>query len=71
MEVFQTVPILRIFDVAKAKEFYLDYLGFRTDWEHRFEPGLYMQISKGGCGSAEKATATSFRAWRPRRGTQD
>jgi catechol 2,3-dioxygenase-like lactoylglutathione lyase family enzyme len=51
MEVLQTVPILRIFDVAKAREFYLDYLGFRTDWEHRFEPGLplYMQISKGGC----------------------
>jgi catechol 2,3-dioxygenase-like lactoylglutathione lyase family enzyme len=45
MEVLQTVPILRIFDVAKAREFYLDYLGFRSDWEHRFEPGLplYMQ----------------------------
>jgi len=51
MEVVQTVPILRIFDVAKAKEFCLDYLGFRVDWEHRFEPGLplYMQISKYGC----------------------
>ena len=51
MEVVQTVPILRIFDVAKAKEFYLHYLGFRTDWEHRFEPGLplYLQVSKGGC----------------------
>jgi catechol 2,3-dioxygenase-like lactoylglutathione lyase family enzyme len=51
MEVLQTVPILRIFDVAKAKEFYLHYLGFRTDWEHRFEPGLplYLQVSKGGC----------------------
>lgn len=51
MEVLQTVPILRIFDVAKAKEFYLHYLGFRTDWEHRFEPGLplYMQISRSGC----------------------
>jgi hypothetical protein len=31
MEVLQTVPILRIFDVAKAREFYLDYLGFRGD----------------------------------------
>jgi catechol 2,3-dioxygenase-like lactoylglutathione lyase family enzyme len=51
MEVLQTVPILRIFDVAKAREFYPDYLGFRTDWEHRFEPDLplYLQISKGGC----------------------
>jgi hypothetical protein len=51
MDVLQTVPILRIFDVAKAKEFYLDYLGFRGDWEHRFEPGapLYMQVSRSGC----------------------
>ena len=47
----KTVPILRIFDEAKAKEFYLDFLGFTVDWEHRFEPGLplYMQVSRGGC----------------------
>ena len=51
MEFLQTIPILRIFDVAKAKDFYLDYLGFRADWEHRFEAGLplYMQVSRGGC----------------------
>jgi catechol 2,3-dioxygenase-like lactoylglutathione lyase family enzyme len=44
------IPVFRIFDVAKAKEFYIDYLGFRIDWEHRFEPGLplYMQVSRGG-----------------------
>jgi ribosomal-protein-alanine N-acetyltransferase len=24
----QTIPILRIFDVAKARAFYVDYLGF-------------------------------------------
>lgn len=44
----QTIPILRIFDDAKAREFYLDYLGFHIDWEHRFEPDLplYMQISR-------------------------
>jgi catechol 2,3-dioxygenase-like lactoylglutathione lyase family enzyme len=49
MQFLQTIPILRIFDVEKAKAFYLDYLGFRPDWEHRFEPGLplYMQISRG------------------------
>ena len=29
-------PILRIFDIAKAREFYLDFLGFAVDWEHRF-----------------------------------
>jgi len=47
----QATPILRMFDESKAREFYLDFLGFRVDWEHRFEPGLplYMQISKGGC----------------------
>jgi glyoxalase superfamily protein len=40
-----------IFDEAKAREFYLDFLGFQVDWEHRFEPGLplYMQVSKDGC----------------------
>lgn len=47
----KTTPILRIFDEAKAREFYIDFLGFKVDWEHRFEPGmpLYLQISKGGC----------------------
>ena len=44
-----TVPILRMFDVRKAKEFYRDFLGFSVDWEHRFEPNtpLYMQVSRG------------------------
>jgi hypothetical protein len=43
------IPVLRIFDVAKAREFYLGYLGFRVDFEHRFEPGLplFMRISLG------------------------
>ena len=47
----KTTPILRIFDEAKAKEFYIDFLGFRIDWEHRFEESfpIYMQISKDGC----------------------
>ena len=47
---FQAVPILRIFDEARAREFYVDYLGFTVDWEHRFEPSLplYMQVSRGG-----------------------
>jgi Glyoxalase superfamily protein len=33
---FHAIPILRIFDVTKAREFYLDFLGFRVDWEARF-----------------------------------
>lgn len=46
----QCIPILRIFDEAKAREFYLDFLGFTVDWEHRFEETapLYMQVSRGG-----------------------
>lgn len=45
----QTVPILRIFDVAKATEFYVGFLGFTVDWEHRFddESPAYMQLSRG------------------------
>lgn len=44
------VPILRIFDIAKAKEFYLDFLGFTWDWEHRFDDNapVYAQISRAG-----------------------
>jgi hypothetical protein len=43
------IPILRMFDEAKAKQFYLEFLGFRLDWEHRYESGfpLYMQVSLG------------------------
>jgi uncharacterized glyoxalase superfamily protein PhnB len=45
------IPILRIFDEARMREFYVDFLGFKIDWEHRFEPGtpLYLSISKGDC----------------------
>ncbi|ANY67482.1 hypothetical protein BBD42_14120 [Paenibacillus sp. BIHB 4019] len=45
------VPILRIFDEAHAKAFYMDFLGFRLDWEHRYEANfpLYMQVSNGCC----------------------
>lgn len=46
----KVIPILRIFSVEKAREFYLDYAGFHLDWEHRFEPDspLYMQVSRDG-----------------------
>jgi catechol 2,3-dioxygenase-like lactoylglutathione lyase family enzyme len=49
--VTQTIPILRIFDVQKAKDFYVGFLGFTVDWEHRFDETapLYMQISRDGC----------------------
>ena len=50
VEFLKTIPILRIFDLAKAKEFYVDFLGFAVDWEHRFEntTPAYLQVSRGG-----------------------
>jgi len=44
----RTFPVLRIFDYRKAIEFYVDWLGFKIDWEHRFGDNspIYMQISK-------------------------
>lgn len=47
----KTTPILRIFDEAKAREFYVGFLGFNIDWEHRFEAGLplYLQVSRDDC----------------------
>ena len=46
-----TTPILRIFDEAKAREFYVDFLGFSVDWEHRFGDNfpLYLQVSRDKC----------------------
>ena len=46
----QTVPILRIFDVEKAREFYVGFLGFSVDWEHHFDERspAYLQVSRGG-----------------------
>lgn len=44
------IPVLRVFDPAKAREFYCDFLGFTWDWEHRFEPDLpvFAQVSRAG-----------------------
>lgn len=46
----RAIPILRMFDVAKAREFYLGYLGFGVDFEHRFHENapLFMGISREG-----------------------
>ncbi len=48
-EIRSAIPVLRMFDEAKAKAFYLDYLGFEVDWECRFTSTapLYMQIHLG------------------------
>ena len=49
MNVTQTIPILRTFDEAKTREFYLDFLGFEVEFEHRFAPDLplYMGVRLG------------------------
>lgn len=51
MELGITTPVFRIFDQYKAKEFYIEFLGFSIDFEHRFEEGapLYLGISRDGC----------------------
>nr|WP_296773652.1 glyoxalase superfamily protein [Rhodococcus sp. (in: high G+C Gram-positive bacteria)] len=43
------IPVLRSFDERRAREFYVEYLGFTVDWEHRFEgvDPLYLQVSRG------------------------
>jgi len=47
----ETIPILRIFDLAKAREFYIGFLGFGVDWEHKFDAAapIYIQISRDKC----------------------
>lgn len=44
----RAVPVVRVFDADLARAFYVDYLGCRPDWEHRFEPELprYVQVSR-------------------------
>lgn len=51
MKLSNTTPILRIFDEKKAREFYVGYLGFAIDWQHRFGDDfpLYQQVSRAGC----------------------
>jgi uncharacterized glyoxalase superfamily protein PhnB len=45
------VPVLRMFDEAKAREFYMGFLGFDVRWAHRFEPSLplYLEVAREGC----------------------
>jgi catechol 2,3-dioxygenase-like lactoylglutathione lyase family enzyme len=44
----RAIPIIRIFSEQKAREFYVDFLGFSIDWEHRFEANfpLYLQVRR-------------------------
>ncbi|MGB6692181.1 MAG: glyoxalase superfamily protein [Terracidiphilus sp.] len=46
----KVIPILRIFSIEKAREFYLDYLGCHLDWEHRFDDNAprFLEVSRDG-----------------------
>jgi catechol 2,3-dioxygenase-like lactoylglutathione lyase family enzyme len=45
----RVVPILRIFDRARAREFYVDFLGCTVDWTHTTgdDGPTYTQVSRG------------------------
>ena len=49
MNIKSTTPILRSFDKDKAKKFYVDFLEFEIEFEHRFEKELplYLGLKKG------------------------
>ena len=46
----QVIPILRVFDHALAKAFYVDFLGFSWRWQHQFEADLpvYAEVERAG-----------------------
>ena len=48
MKADRIIPILRIFDYQKTKEFYIDWLGFEIIWEHYFDKNtpVYMEVKR-------------------------
>ncbi|CAH2792208.1 MAG: Glyoxalase family protein [uncultured Paraburkholderia sp.] len=48
MHIARAIPIIRIFSEEKAREFYVDFLGFTVEWEHRFGDNfpLYAQVRR-------------------------
>jgi len=46
----RVMPTLRITDYARSRQFFVDGVGFRVDWEHRFGPGfpVFVQVSRDG-----------------------
>jgi catechol 2,3-dioxygenase-like lactoylglutathione lyase family enzyme len=66
MQISSAIPLLRIFSEAKAREFYVDFLGFSIDWEHRFQADfpLYPQARKAitKAGTADKPGRACNRA---------
>ncbi|AQX05492.1 VOC family protein [Elizabethkingia meningoseptica] len=48
MKAEAVIPVLRMFDYQKAKEFYVDWLGFDILWEHTFDENfpVYMEVQR-------------------------
>ena len=50
-QIGSSIPVLRMTDETAAKAFYVDYLDFEIEWEHRFhntpESPLYLQLRLG------------------------
>ena len=51
MAIGHVIPVLRMFDEDQARAFYIGFLGFQIDGEHRYADDLplYMRLSKDGC----------------------
>jgi len=51
MDLGRTIPILRTFDEAKAKELCVNFLGFQVNHERRFsqQVALYVQTTPRTC----------------------
>ena len=45
------IPVLRIFDEARAREFYIEFLGFAQTFEHTFGDNfpIYIGVAQSGC----------------------
>lgn len=43
----KVIPILKVFDVIRAKEFYVDVMGFKVEWERGSDEksNIYMILS--------------------------
>ena len=50
MNIQKVIPVLRIFDYQKAIEFYVDWLGFKINWQHTFDKNspVYLEIERDG-----------------------
>src|SRR5262245_35342152 len=50
MPIQRVVPALRITNYQRSKSFYVEQLGFRVEWEHRFEPHfpVFMAVVRDG-----------------------